>query len=417
MDKSLKTINGFDILEWVFAALLMLQCNSVYQRMTNINLHIEEFIVIVSMVMLIARYGKRLCIEKSVGQIILFLVAAGVLIFICNFSSNHKDELVMHFFLFFPCVILYLSQSNNLFEIYRKFSHVVLVISLASTLIWFMAEVLNILNTNTSVTISWGGIRQFKGYFGLFYESQIDNTFGIGGYRNTGIFCEAPMHSLVLSLALAYEVFISKERSKKRIMLFSVCILTTVATTGILFLLLCFALMFWNKIMTQKKAVRVLYIIVMIVLIPLLYIFIDSIFEAKSVTSSYSKRMIDYVAGIRAFIDNPIIGVGYGNISRLAAYKYDLYLAHGLDPTNIGFSNSLMAIIGQGGIVLSTIFYLPIIKILLGRYDSNKKHWCISLMFLITTTIFNTRFIMIFFLVMIYAYICNKKKSFQTTTE
>ena len=199
-------ISSKNLLESVLAFLLVIECNTVYERMANIDLHFEWMCVVVAFILLTSMGRIR---KKSVENAI-FIVAV-VLIYLV--ITYYKCNAIIYFplmCLFFPMLVAYFMNRNGadgVLSIYSKFSTIVEVLALVSTIVWFFTEIVGVISPNMSITIAWGNEHPVGGVFGLYFECQLENTFGLYIYRNSGIFCEAPMFSLVLSFALLYELF------------------------------------------------------------------------------------------------------------------------------------------------------------------------------------------------------------------
>lgn len=397
-----------DLLEAVTAILLILNCNAVYGRLSDTNLYIGEITAVFVILLFLNSVKKNGFVKKKIFLVVLAIVFLSALYLVVRFSVSDKRNLVLQFLIFLPCMIFYLSKKGSkerCFDIYNKFSSCVFIISTLSTVVWIFAEIIPVLTANTSATIAWGTIHTVNGFYGLFFETQIENTFGFYLYKNTGIFCEAPMHSLVLILALIYELFLNKKPPKIKIMLLIVYTITTFSLTGVLCIIIVLLLKYWENIQKKRRVIRVLYTFVFLFMVLIAFFITDAAMGVKNGTGSYSIRMIDYIAGIRAWMDHFLFGVGYNSLVGLYGYKADLMVSAGILDTGQGFSNSLAAILGQGGLCLSMIYLLPFIIVLVGKRKKigmNFKCWAIMILFLFTTTIFHARFIMFYFLAVAY---------------
>ena len=129
-------------------------------------------------------------------------------------------------------------------------------------------------------------------------------------YRNTSIFYEAPKYSLILCIALFYEMFFRENCKKNNIIILIMTILTTFSLVVI-------------KLMMKLEGFfksKILMVICLIILVFTIGRFINNMLEIKSSTTSYSDRIDDYVAGYKAWMENPLIGNGYGNNEVIKKY-------------------------------------------------------------------------------------------------
>ena len=341
-----------DLLEAITAILLILNCNTIYGRLSDTNLYIEGITAVLAVLLFLNSVNKNSFAKEKIFLIVIAIIFLSTLYLIVRFSVSDKSNFILQFFIFLPCMIFYLSKKGSkerYFDIYNKFSTYVFIISTASTIVWIFAEIIPLLTSNISATITWGTKHTVNGFFGLFFETQIESTFGFHMYKNTGIFCEAPMHSLVLILALIYELFLNKKPSKIKIVLLIVYTITTFSLTGVLCIIIALLLKCWGYIQKKRSAVIwLLYVLVFLFMVVAAFFITDAAMGVKSGTGSYSIRIIDYIAGIRAWMNHFLFGTGYNSLAGLYEYKTDLIGNTGLG-TGQGFSNSLTGILGQGG--------------------------------------------------------------------
>lgn len=396
-----------ELIEYFLALFFVLNCNTVYNRLSGTNLHIDEITAFLAVVLVLVRIIRKPVVHKRTLMVIGVLLALCVLYFFAMRNVISESSFVMLFFMVLPCMIFYLSciDPEKITEIYRKFANIVFIISAASTFVWIFSEMVPLLNMNMSATIAWGDVHQVRGFFGLFFECQRENTFGISNfYRNTGIFCEAPMHSLVLSLSLGYEMFFRKKLSVIKVLFIIFFIVTTFSSTGFICIAACILLKYFQSGSRGGSSFSVFRFVVLIILSVVAYFFISSVLETKSSTGSYSIRMIDYAVGVKAWLDHPVFGTGFNYLLPLYEYKASMMADAGFNSINIGFSNSTMAILGQGGTVFAVFYFLPFVKIMIKKGEIFRKYklWTILLMLLMLTTIFQARFIMMYFLALAY---------------
>ena len=406
--------------ECLMALFLVLNCNSVYQRLAYHNLRIEEITAFLSVVFLLERmaYSKGVLTKKMLSKVMI-LLGLCLAYFLGTITYGFGTTFVFQFLIFLPCIILSCNNKINQdsgMRIYKYFSDIVYYTSIISTVVWFFSGVIPLLSPNMTAVIEWGGIRQVNGFLGISFLIQREETFGFQIYRNSGIFTEGPMLSLVLTLSLMYEAFFEKKPSKKKIIILCIIIFSTISISGIAMIVVIAFLKWWEKILSGKRN-NLAYLLLFLIVTPVFIFAAEAIIGVKSSTASYNTRMIDYAVGIQAFIDHPVFGVGYNKLQPFMAYKKVFLLHAGRGFRNVGYSNGLFAVLGQGGIVLSLVYLFPYIYILLhGRYRLYAKEWIISYIILLAITIFHARFISIFFLGMFYAAVYSEH-SFLTRDE
>ena len=79
-------------------------------------------------------------------------------------------------------------------------------------------------------------------------------------WRNTGIFNEGPMYNMVLCMALTIECFIRPIKSKVKICILIITIISTLTTTGQLFLLLLGGYFLYKR---MSNKLRMFFLIIM----------------------------------------------------------------------------------------------------------------------------------------------------------
>lgn len=386
--------NKMKALLYLLACFLILDGNSVYHSLVYRDLNLQ--FICIGIVAFIAFYatGRKIRVSffikivliffyffayyvlkfDDVNQSVYFCVLTGVPLFLILFSS--------------------LKQLQMEFELFYCIEKIVLLLSAASLFFWFFGEVLGLIHTNMSVIVAWGKIKVYQGYYGLQFRTIYSNSLGAGLPINSGIFTEGPMFCLWLCISLATECFLRDRMSKAKTVLLVTTILSTLSTTGIFFISACVAMKYIGYINGKVNTWKIWLTIFLIMLLPVTIDALQQVYMLKVSTSSYSIRLQDYIAGYLLWKDNPIFGSGYGNITALQ--KYTLASKAG----NVGFSNSISAILGTGGLWNFVVYIISIMGPIIrcnGEY-AREKGFFIAYMFLTVFLIFNSRVIMVVFL-------------------
>jgi len=108
----------------------------------------------------------------------------------------------------------------------------------------------------------------------------------------------------------------------------------------------------------------------------------------KAETDSFDMRLSDYIGGVKLWMDYPLFGAGFGNLKVFIGYVYS-------PNGTVGFSNSIAAVLGTGGVWMALLYYLSHIGMLIPTITGSRKLSCfgICMMFLFCTTIFYARYI------------------------
>ncbi|MBQ2384079.1 MAG: O-antigen ligase family protein, partial [Oscillospiraceae bacterium] len=327
------------------------------------------------------------------------IVAVGLLLYSVVYISARQDAMsVTDYVMLFTCglpalylLFMGLQKEGRLIPLLYKFVNIFTVLSVVSIFYWLFGSNMRWIRPTSTFFINWGVTKRIYGFHGIHFQTQLDTTFMREAfiYRNSSIFAEAPMYNLWLDIVLAIELFLKKRPSKARVSLLAVTILTTMSVTGILFLALCFVLWLIQDYRKQSAFMkRMIIALTMLVMVPVLVAMVSYSLVMKSGTTSYTLRLSDYVAGLKLWWEHPIFGGGYANLRALQQYAYD--------PTGVlGFSNSVAAVLGTGGLWMTMIFFLPHFGMVSPRVAGSRRLACFGIcyLFLFCTTAYFGRFL------------------------
>lgn len=382
-------------LEWAWAVLVVLNGNSVYHANSLKDYHLLELSVAVTyaLLLLLLYSGQiRLYSSQMIGVVVLVLHSV---IYLCVRQEEiSSTDFGFLFVLGLPALYLLFSQLHErgmLTKLISKLNTVVTALAVISLYYWIFGVMLDWLYPNMYTCITWGRFGWIYGYDGLHFEVQLDTTFFPDQYifRNSGIFAEAPMFNLWLNIALAIELFLRDKPSKFRVLILAVTVFTTMSVTGILFLALTvvlYLILHHQTMGTVKRGFLVALSVVFI--LPVLVLIISYSMQLKVGTESYEMRLSDYTSGIKLWMQDPVFGSGYGNLQSLMEYTYS---PDGV----IGFSNSLTAVLGTGGLWMALLFYIPLFGAIFRRWTGDRKlsFFAICVLYLFCTTAYFGRYI------------------------
>ena len=393
-------INIKSILEYIIAFCIVLECESIwkwqvdYGNKFKIVLFLILVISIFAILIIKSRSRQLLKIKKSFINVILIPIAVYLMFFIFININNIRNVIMFStisilILLYQHCII----SEGEKYRLLRKISNIVVIIAAISLIIFVSSSVIKIVTPNVSIVVERNGLHQIiKGYFNFYYESQKEVAFGIDMYRNTSIFYEAPKYSLILCIALFYEMFFRENCKKNNIIILIMTILTTFSMNGIILMTILVVIKLMMKLEGFFKS-KILMVICLIILVFTIGRFINNMLEIKSSTTSYSDRIDDYVAGYKAWMENPLIGNGYGNNEVIKKYMSSFR------KNNIGFSNSIFRVLAQGGVYLFSLYIIPcFICLFRGIKQRNKIQCLLSFLFifLFITTSFPYNYIAIY---------------------
>ena len=383
--------------------LIVITTNSIYVNTGGSN----KLIPILALVVIIATVLELISskINYNYFKIILTTVLIYLVVCITNifitFNSLSINE-ILFYFVIAPLMLILLMFKNfngQLFDFLDTFVKIILIFAIVSLIFWTFGSILKVVHPTNVVINNWNGGLPTPSYFNLYFETQGIHFFGTTLIRNSGMFAEAPMWSLMLSSALIIqELFL--ENSIKRLSLLTLTLLTTVSTTGIFVI----GLLLIYRVLKLKKS---LFKHVSLISIPIVIYALLQVWEEKSDSLSASIRFDDYIAGFLAWRANFFFGSGL--TLGLKAIESNM---NTLIRTNLGYSNSFFLILAQGGVILGIFYLYPVINVLIKKGVSrDTKMFALIFIILLLTAIFTDTPLFILFIGIFYALILNREST------
>lgn len=352
------TLNNF--MGYVFAFAIVLDFNTVWKSDFSVS---KQLPYVILGLMLISLYvyllGKNISKKQVISVVIgTFLIFGyfGLHYLLRPYNIGSVVIFLLHVWILFMLLTVE-NGSQEIVSLLLKYKNIMIVVAIISLFFWIFGSVLGIISSTGNIQIGWAGGENgvsIPSYYGLYYEAQRINTFGEAGLpRNTAIFTEAPMSSFAFCAAFLIEAYLSKSVNYMTIFVLSLAIISTISSTGIVFLLIMITVKYIRNISGPflKQFFLVLGLFGVIFLLG--YISLQ-LFSEKSDTMSAILRADDYLVGFSAWISQPLFGNGIGNTDALLAHM-DSWRA--IDPSLQGFSNGPFLILSQGGLYFF-IFYI-----------------------------------------------------------
>ncbi|MSA71137.1 O-antigen ligase family protein [Holdemania massiliensis] len=288
----------------------------------------------------------------------------------------------------------------------HKFTNIVLVIALISLFFWLFGSLLKFIKPTGYIYTTWtsnsGTLKQVSSYYGIYFETQSLTFLGLTSnviLRNTAIFTEAPMASLVFFISFIYELFLKERINIYRLILLGIAVVSTISTTGYMLMIIAITLRYF---FVRSKSQKQLKIFILPATIIVMFFILNFLLEQKLGTGSGSIRIDDFIAGYRAWINAPLFGNGYGNLE-----SYQKYMSS-FRNNNLGISNSPMQILAFGGIYLIFPYIISILTGFTGMIKMKRwKRLSFYLLFLCSFIITICPFQMLTF----YLFVCLVKES------
>lgn len=394
-------INLKSIQDVLISLLIVITTNSIYVNTGDSN----KLIPILALVVIIATVLELISSKINYNYFKIILTTVLIYLVVCitnifiSFNSLSINE-ILFYFVIAPLMLILLMFKNfndQLFDFLNTFVKIILIFAIVSLIFWVFGSILKVVHPTNIVINNWNGGLPTPSYFNLYFETQGIHFFGTTIIRNSGIFAEAPMWSLMLSSAfIIQELFL--ENSIKRLSLLTLTILTTVSTTGIFVI----GLLLIYRVLMLKKS---LFKYVSLITIPIVIYALLQVWEEKSDSISASIRFDDYIAGFLAWRANFFFGSGL--TLGLKAIESNM---NTLIRTNLGYSNSLFVILAQGGVILGIFYLYPVISVLIKKGVSiDTKMFALLFIILLFTAIFIDTPLFILFIGIFYALILNRE--------
>lgn len=376
-------INQFVTFIWCYAisVILIVTTGGAWLSDDSLSLTYDLLIKILSLILIggfiiFLLFGNKSNITNDVKQKIFVIIACGI-------TYKYASEVDTSYYSYCFLIILLwmigcLALQKNRQCVWDAYVNVIIVIAVISLFFYLFGTIFHLVPETGTTSISWGtwDTSSVRTFFNLYYESQsmkISDTIRI--MRNCGIFSEAPMYNFVLCVALNIELFLKQHSNQWKCAIIIVTILTTLSTTGILFLVLTGVLYFleyaYQKgiIVAHKKLFGIVLIISLLAMFGVIWAKTFS----PSGTGSMNVRTDHLLACIKTWIANPLHGCGYLNseaVLSVAEYKQ-------------GLSVGLPYLLACGGIVLSLVLLFPYIVNIFGAIkNKNFKEVCFETLFL-----------------------------------
>lgn len=387
LQKNMKTTVIRRILEYLLVFCIILEFNTPYLIFPEVKRMIQVFPIFILLgLLIISNYS----ITKKVN-ILVFIYLVGALFPMLALRDHNYPSYIIRYVLILPLLWMYLSHrkefgSSVYNSLFLKYSNVMVIIAVASLVMWFLCSILQVVPATSFFPYEWGSSIDFiPTYWGVYFETQSIAPLGEKIWRNTGIFNEGPMYNMALCVAFIIEYFIQPFRSKTKLWILVIAIFTTFTTTGQFFLM---GIGIWSVFNRMGRRYRILLLLVVPILLYFGYVVAGTLLANKKATGgedSMNLRTEDITWCMEAGMEHPMLGVGL-------TLREGESLWHG---KTLGRSNSLFAVFARGGLFVLILYIgaLLLIPYLYYRKYKDPKWFyamfCFFLVFTITVSFLN----------------------------
>lgn len=375
------------ILEYLLVFCIILEFNTPYLIFPEVKRMIQVFPIFILLgLLIISNYS----ITKKVN-ILVFIYLVGALFPMLALRDHNYPSYIIRYVLILPLLWMYLSHrkefgSSVYNSLFLKYSNVMVIIAVASLVMWFLCSILQVVPATSFFPYEWGSSIDFiPTYWGVYFETQSIAPLGEKIWRNTGIFNEGPMYNMAVCVAFIIEYFIQPFRSKTKLWILAIAIFTTFTTTGQFFLM---GIGIWSVFNRMGRRYRILLLLVVPILLYFGYVVAGTLLANKKATGgedSMNLRTEDITWCMEAGMEHPMLGVGL-------TLREGESLWHG---KTLGRSNSLFAVFARGGLFVLILYIgaLLLIPYLYYRKYKDPKWFyamfCFFLVFTVTVSFLN----------------------------
>ena len=329
---------------FLLAILLFSEDTLTFGTNANAVSLLKYVIYIILFSILCSRISFNLAIRKNTLCLLIILCS----IFLTSLINLDFTGGYVYQFFIVTLAFLIVKNSNldNYIFIYSKILFLLCCISL---LVFIVATNFSWLLGYFPVHENIGGVQFTNLYVACVFK-------GVGEVRNTGIFREPGVYIIYILLGVIFELFYFTKPRIKYLVLFSITLLTTYSTAGILVFMLVVAA---YLISTNNRSRGEKVTIVLAFFSLMIYVYINdsiasNIFDKMSRDSSSYRstlaRIASIVVNFEIFLENPLFGLGLTDCAELfGAYAYKIYgihlSAHGTS------TNSFLSLFATYGVV------------------------------------------------------------------
>lgn len=340
---------------YLIGFLLIVSTRGIWLYVQNSRISYGQVsIAVTALLGLTCIIGLLTYVKVSVKKTSVAKICITLFCLVFYFFINSINRSVYGYLFAAPIIagMLYFVFEKDKNQLWFAFEDAVVILAAVSLVFYIGGTVLDIIPNTGIATFEWAYTRTCRTFFSLYYEAQRIKGASFS-LRNCGIFPEAPMYNMVLCTALAVEMFLRPQRNNKRMWLLIVTIVTTLSSTGYLFVILSLLLdhgekAFRTHALTLRKLI---YILMAAAGVVLLFALFNYRLTYQSGINSNAVRFDHIAACFKTWGQNIFTGCGYGNLN--AVFENAVY--------EQGISIGLPYLLATGGIVLGT----PVIGIYL----------------------------------------------------
>lgn len=375
------------ILEYLIILALVLNCRSVYTSLPSLSwFRNAMFLLLLASVVVYIMLNHKVDGKKFTSTIFTALFLPGYLLIYLFVTRMGSEDVIQLGFVVVLLIAFYNLYCNDglLYDLLGKYVNVIVAITFVSLIFWVLASNLGMIPSSGELSSTWVTWK-IRNYYYLYFEVQSGTSLmqllGLTGYRNTAIFNEAPMFSFHLTMALMIQVLLRHDYDKRKLAIIILGIVTSFSTTGYIVLVAVFLVKFIVSRAKDKVTQLLKWFMIPLIAFVIINVVVMLLADKLSDTSGLV-RLDDIQAWLSLWKNNIVFGAGYGT------QEYINYLASWRSGT--GVSNSIVMILGYGGIWLMALYFIPCIEGLVRAFrgkDADAVAFIVIFLFIFAVTV------------------------------
>ena len=340
----IRKIDVLDVACIIISVVLLVVSPSIYMLRNLENVYIAGSIFLMVSLFLVLLKVRHYKLKRYQIIFMAALILIDTLLFWISGADSGTGYYILGFgFIYFAFLSFILDTDNRYDTLLEVVVLVITALAIISLFFWLFGSLFHIIQSTDYIRIDWGGVYRVKNYYNIYFEPQ-NTLFNAGEInikvRNCAFFAEGPVCNFFFSTGLLLNEFYVVSKRKIIDIILLLAVFSTLTTSGIMVLLLYF---FYKlmKIQTRRKIGKVFkFVFLVIALVSFLIIGLGAL-KDKLMTGSGIVRLSRFTAEFAAFRNNIIFGNGINSFTN-------------------GSSNSFAALLADGGILLWSMYYLPI---------------------------------------------------------
>ena len=341
-----------DVIEYLIIILVLISSSTIWVQedygLLNIT-HVRTLSLLLAVFWTL--YLKRDLIIRMQKNDLYILYC--MVIFMCLYGITHThwilSPIVIAFtpMLVFSLMMIVAREESRLDEIVRKFVIVMTVLAVESLIFYVLVNYGLIKPTGYVSNLGWSWIARIPTYYNIYYDPMPGYLFGYRFSRNCAIFPESPMYCYPLCIALMFNELLANNRSVIKSIILVATIVTTISTTGFLFIGFLYAYKIWSD---QKAGISVSkFMVFVVVFVAAITVSIVLLGWKMTAGASYSIRFDHVIASFKCFADTHGMGCGIGNYEYVEKFMQ----------RKQGAACGLPYMFAQGGLFWGGLYFVP----------------------------------------------------------